>query len=157
MTFGELEEFGKIYHHKFLVMRFLNIAIHDLINRAEDHDSSKFEEDEFPKLVAITEEFKPHPFGTPENAALREKYKDVFAIHQKKERNRHHPEHYPNGIEDMTLMDVLEMLCDWKAATLKQHEAGNSIEKSIEMMAEKYKISPQLVKILVNTARSCNM
>ena len=33
--------------------------------------------------------------------------------------NRHHPEHWPNGINDMTLMDLIEMLADWKAATAR--------------------------------------
>ena len=28
--------------------------------------------------------------------------------------NSHHPEHYKNGIEDMTLFDIIEMLMDWK-------------------------------------------
>lgn len=52
-------------------------------------------------------------------------------------------------IENMNLIDVLEMLCDWKAAS-ERHNDGN-IKKSIEINANRFGLSPQLVKILENT------
>ena len=66
--------------------------------------------------------------------------------------NRHHPEHHKNGVDDMTLIDVLEMLIDWKAAS-ERHNDGN-ILKSIEKNADRFGLSPQLVKILENTAKT---
>lgn len=60
--------------------------------------------------------------------------------------------HYLNSyISDMNLIDVLEMLCDWRAAG-ERNKNGN-IKKSIEVNAERYGLSPQLRKILENTAR----
>jgi hypothetical protein len=50
----------------------------------------------------------------------------------------------------MNLIDLVEMLCDWKAAS-ERHNDGN-IRKSIEINASRFTISPQLVKILENTA-----
>ncbi len=51
----------------------------------------------------------------------------------------------------MTLVDLIEMLADWRAAT-KRNKNGN-IRKSIDINAEKYGISPQLKKIFENTVR----
>ena len=65
--------------------------------------------------------------------------------------NRHHPEHFVNGINDMTLIDILEMFCDWKASTLR-HNDGNLL-KSIETNAERFHMDGQLKQILINTAR----
>jgi hypothetical protein len=52
-------------------------------------------------------------------------------------------------VNDMNLLDVVEMLCDWKAASMR-HNDGN-IHKSIELNADRFRLSPQLVKILENT------
>lgn len=54
-----------------------------------------------------------------------------------------------NGIEDMTLLDLVEMLCDWKAAS-ERHDDGN-IRKSIEVNAERFNMTPQLRRIFENT------
>lgn len=56
------------------------------------------------------------------------------------------------GVEGMSLFDVLEMFMDWKAAT-ERMQGGGDIWRSIEINAERFKLSPQLVSILKNTAR----
>lgn len=56
------------------------------------------------------------------------------------------------SVEGMTLLGVIEMLCDWKAAGERHHD-GN-IFKSIEINTKRFSLSPQLVKILTNTAAS---
>lgn len=66
--------------------------------------------------------------------------------------NGHHPEHYPNGVDGMTLYDIVEMFMDWVAAG-ERHADGN-IYKSIEHNKTRFKLSPQLVSILVNTANA---
>jgi hypothetical protein len=63
--------------------------------------------------------------------------------------NRHHPEYFENGINDMTLIDLIEMLCDWYAAT-QRHNDGD-IFKSIEFNKTRFNMSDQLVSILTNT------
>ena len=62
-----------------------------------------------------------------------------------------HPEHFPNGILDMNLIDIVEMLCDWKAASERQ-EDGNLL-KSIEQNAERFGYDDQLKQIFINTAK----
>ncbi len=153
MILEEVKEFAAIYHHKFIVLKFMNNIIQELMLRAEQHDQSKFNEDEFKIILATAEEIQKHPYGTPEHEAVRQKYAKECAIHFSK--NRHHPEHFPNGVEDMNLMDLIEMLVDWKAASMRNPDG--SVAKSLQFAAEKYGISPQLVKILDNTAKACKM
>lgn len=52
-------------------------------------------------------------------------------------------------VNDMNLIDLLEMFADWKAAS-ERHNDGN-IRKSIEKNADRFGLSPQLVRILENT------
>ena len=65
--------------------------------------------------------------------------------------NRHHPEHFKNGIADMDFVDLIEMFCDWKAASMR-HNSGN-IRKSIELNKKRFKINKQLVKIFENSIK----
>lgn len=56
-----------------------------------------------------------------------------------------------NGINGMSLMDIVEMLCDWKAAS-ERHNDGD-IMKSIEINKTRFGISDQMTAILINTAK----
>jgi len=54
------------------------------------------------------------------------------------------------GINGMNLIDILEMLVDWKAAG--ERHANGCIRKSIDINAKRFNLSPQLEMILHNTA-----
>lgn len=54
-------------------------------------------------------------------------------------------------VNGMSLLDVLEMLADWKAAGMR-HKDG-SLAQSLEINRGRFKISPQLFEILKNTVR----
>lgn len=54
-------------------------------------------------------------------------------------------------LNGMSLLDVLEMLCDWKAAGMR-HADGNFGE-SLEINWKRFHISDQLQSILINTAQ----
>ena len=49
----------------------------------------------------------------------------------------------------MNLIDVIEMLCDWKAATMRH--ADGDIKKSIEINQKRFGYSDELKAILLNT------
>ncbi len=51
----------------------------------------------------------------------------------------------------MDLMDVVEMFCDWKAATMR-HNDGD-IRKSIEINQKRFNMSDDLMEIFKNTAK----
>ena len=53
---------------------------------------------------------------------------------------------------DMTLVDLVEMLADWKAAT--ERHADGDMGRSLELQRDRFKIAPQLMSVLWNTARS---
>ena len=54
------------------------------------------------------------------------------------------------SVNNMNLIDLLEMVIDWYAAT-RRHNDGN-IYKSIEINIERFSLSPQLANIIRNTA-----
>lgn len=58
------------------------------------------------------------------------------------------------SVNNMNLVDIVEMICDWKAATLR-HNDGN-IYKSIEHNTGRFGLSPQVVNILLNTVPLLN-
>ncbi len=53
------------------------------------------------------------------------------------------------GINEMNLIDLMEMICDWAAAT-KRHEDGCLMD-SLVANRDRFGISPQLSRILKNT------
>lgn len=53
------------------------------------------------------------------------------------------------GLRGMSLLDLIEMLCDWKAATLR-HNDGD-IRKSIEINQKRFGYSDELKAIFLNT------
>ena len=127
----------------------LNQFAQELTNRGIVHDKSKLESPEREIFAEKSPLLAETEYGTNEYKELLESVKPAIEHHYSK--NRHHPQHWPNGINDMTLVDLIEMLCDWKAAT-KRNKNGN-IRKSIDINAEKFNISPQLKQIFENTVR----
>jgi hypothetical protein len=131
---------------------FLDEVNRSLEKRARLHDASKLEEpeksifDEFtPKLKTTTygsDEYKKHLEGM--GRALQHHY----------EANGHHPEHFEDGINGMSLLDIIEMVADWKAATLRH--ADGDIRKSLEINRKRFGMSDQVYEILKNTVEEMN-
>lgn len=121
--------------------------IKELDRRAAVHDSSKFEEPERSVFASKTPKLAKTEYGTPAYQELLEEVRPAILHHYSK--NTHHPEHWPNGVEGMDLLDVVEMLSDW-AAAVKRNKNGN-VHKSIQVNRERFGLSDQLVSILENT------
>lgn len=135
--------------HIRLVGRLLHQCVNDLLDRADAHDQSKLEHPEVELFTKYTDKLAAVTYGSPEYEELRKAMGPALAHHYAN--NQHHPEYHKNGIDDMTLLDVLEMFCDWKASSLRHYD-GN-IRKSIEKNGNRFGMSPQLVRILENTAK----
>ncbi len=115
-----------------------------------EHDATKMETPELESFTEYTSLLKDSTYGSKEyNERLAGVLKPALDHHYAK--NRHHPEHWEHGVDDMDLVDIIEMFCDWKSATLR-HNDGNLL-KSIDHNANRFKLSPQLVGIFKNTAR----
>lgn len=131
------------------VRKFIRIFTGKLTKRGVDHDAKKLESPE----VEIFTEYTPR-LATVEYGS--EEYKDCLkhmdvALQHHYASYRHHPEHFEHGIDDMNLVDIVEMLCDWKAASLR-HNDGNLL-KSIELNAKRFGYDDQLKHIFLNTAK----
>lgn len=135
------------WRHIHRVQFYLNRVITQLIERAHVHDQSKLVAPEVGYFAAVTEKLKGLQYGSEEYRASLLEIKPALDHHFAN--NRHHPEHYKDGINDMNLLDLIEMFCDWKAAGERQN-TGN-IRKSLEINAERFGIGPQLLKVFENT------
>lgn len=120
----------------------------NLMTRARVHDASKLEEPEKSTFDYATPRLAGSTYGSDEYKGFLVELKPALAHHYAA--NSHHPEHYANGVDGMSLLDVIEMLCDWKAAG-ERHKDG-SIARSLKLNRERFKVSDQLQAILENTA-----
>lgn len=118
-----------------------------LINRANIHDNSKLTSPEKEAFDKYTPLLKQSVYGSKEYQDFLKNLQHALDHHYKN--NSHHPEHYSNGLDGFDLFDLVEMFCDWKAAT-ERHENG-SLMKSLEFNKKRFNISDQLYNILKNT------
>lgn len=121
----------------------------ELMDRAIRHDSSKLKEPEKSLFDKMTPKLKNLTYGSEEYKKSLDELKPALDHHYAN--NSHHPEYYKNGIDDFTLIDLIEMFLDWKAAS-ERHEDGD-IFRSIEINKNRFKMSDQLIRILNNTAK----
>ena len=124
----------------------------DLSKRFYQHDKSKLEEPELSMFDEYTPKLRDSTYGSDEYKQFLVGMGEGLAHHY--EVNDHHPEHFPGGIEDMNLVQLIEMLCDWKAATMRH--ADGDLEQSIEQNAERFGYGNKMKKLLLNTATYFN-
>ena len=132
------------------VGELLDDVIEELKKRAIVHDFSKTQSPEVEMFDRVTGDLEGLTYGTPEYEAQKQKMLGMALKHHY-EHNRHHPEHFEDGIDGMNLIDLIEMFCDWRAAT--ERHADGDIFKSIEYNQKRFNMNPQLASILRNTAK----
>lgn len=130
------------------VQALLNQIVVALLERGEEHDATKLRPPELSAFVEYTPKLAQSEFGSEEYQRFLQEMRPALEHHYA--HNRHHPEHFPNGVEGMTLVDVMEMLCDWMAA-VERHQDGD-IERSFTQSQERFGLTDQLIQILRNTA-----
>lgn len=136
------------FRHIERVRNLLNACVLELIKRGEAHDQTKLESPEVEAFTEYTPKLAACTYGSLEYKGFLEAIKPALEHHYA--HNRHHPEHHKEGVNDMNLIDLVEMLCDWKAAS-ERHNNGN-IRKSISINADRFNLSPQMVRVFENTA-----
>lgn len=129
--------------------RLLEVA-ENLLRRADRHDASKLREPELSVFDEYTPKLKDSAYGSPEYKAFLVGMGAGLEHHY--EANDHHPEHHEGGIADMDLVQVIEMLADWKAATLRH--ADGDLDRSITQNAERFGYGAAMARLLRNTATS---
>lgn len=145
------------------VQRQMQNVVGVLSERAIFHDASKLQLPEVNGFNPLGENLRGVTYGSDE-------YRRVIdsvlgpALHHHYCTNSHHPEYYASyttdetgkriynkdGITKMSLLDLIEMLVDWKAAS-KRHADG-SMFRSFQINRERFGIPTDLFLSLVNTA-----
>src|SRR3982751_4583247 len=134
--------------HSRRVDELLLQLVCEIQERITKHDLSKMEEPELAIFDVYSPKLKNSTYGSDEyKGYLREMQ---VALDHHYANNRHHPEHYVEGVNGMTLVDLIEMLADWKAAT--ERHADGDLQRSLYIQKERFGLTHQLVSILQNTA-----
>jgi hypothetical protein len=132
------------------VQELLGVISDKLVERGYNHDYSKLHNPEKVGFDEMTHKLSSTTYGSDEYKQMLKDLKPILDHHY--ENNSHHPEHYKNGIDDMDLLDVVEMLMDWKAST-ERHEDGD-IHSSLKINKMRFNMSDQLYNILNNTIKN---
>lgn len=119
--FYEKENKARINKHIELVKAIMLKIGHNLgfdkkclLERASSHDSTKFSNDEFLGYMLLGDEKEHSRILTSEEKAIVQK----AIIHHYKN-NSHHPQYY-NNCNEMTDLDLLEMVSDWLALAIEK-------------------------------------
>lgn len=136
-------------HHIDSVRENIAEFIQKLYVRAIRHDESKLIEPEKSMYDEWTPKLRESTYGSPEYKEFLENMGPALQHHYK--HNSHHPEYFENGVNGMSLIDLIEMLADWKAASTRH--ADGDIQKSLEINKIRFGISDQLAEILNNTVQ----
>ena len=146
MTYDSREDTRK---HIEEVKGTLKVIRDELLKRGLKHDASKLVDPEKAVFDDATPKLEKLTYGSKEYKKQLKSMDKALKHHY--ESNRHHPEHHKNGVKDMNLVDLVEMFCDWVAAT-KRHADGD-IYASITINKERFDLPPMLAKIFENTAK----
>ena len=146
MNYDSTEETMK---HKNKVNDNIAELLESLEIRKSTHDNSKLLDPEKKIFDEVTPKLKGLTYGSPEYKEQLFSMGEALSHHYSA--NRHHPEHFRDGLRDMNLVDVVEMFCDWCAAT-ERHEDG-SIGESIARQEEKLGFDKNLSGIFLSTSQ----
>ena len=143
----EVKGLRLIAKHNNNVQNNIADVLANLARRMAEHDQSKYYDEEYDLVVG-----KPYletlEYNTPEYKAGLERVQDAVDHHYML--NTHHPEHFPDGVKGMTLLDLIEMACDWQAASI---EHNSTFLESIKRNVERFGLSIEMQEILMNTGR----
>ncbi|SBV38524.1 hypothetical protein BN7874_289 [Phage NCTB] len=115
-----------------------------MMQRMLTHDQSKLGSVEVELFTEYTPKLKTAKFGSEEYNQFLVGLKPALDNHYA--HNRHHPEHYEDGVSSMTLIDVIEMMCDWAASSLRSKDG--SFENSLKICKSRFELSEGMVSIL---------
>ena len=131
------------------VRDLVRVFIGKLATRAVEHDKLKLESPEVDILAEYTPKLADTTYGSEEYMRYLDEMRPALQHHYAN--YRHHPVHFEKGINDMNLVDLVEMFCDWKASSMR-HNDGNLL-KSIDVNASRFNMTSQLKQIFINTAK----
>jgi hypothetical protein len=147
LTLDQIAANHETDNHITHVKGLLLYVIYLLSARAANHDRTKMNPPEVAAFSEFTEKLDAVTYGSAEYQQCLEGLAPALKHHYAT--NRHHPEHFKDGIHDMNLIDIVEMLADWMAAS-RRHADGD-ILKSIAHNRNRFGMGAQLTQILLNS------
>lgn len=114
--------------------------------RAADHDQSMLLEEEKSALDGFVPALADSVNGSPEHQKAVAGLLPAMQLHFQK--NSHHIEHY-GKLNGMDLVDLIEWLCDQKAAALK--DSDGDMSKRLLYFYQKYDFPVPLMDMINNT------
>jgi hypothetical protein len=142
--------------HSRRVGELVITLVSEMLVRATQHDLSKTQPPEVEFFDRLTPRLRTLKYGDDDGVS--NEYRASLAelgpaLEHHYAHNRHHPEHWGQaGVAGMTLVDLVEMLCDWKASTERMAPGTGDLARSIEIAKKRFGLSDQLAQILANTA-----
>jgi hypothetical protein len=147
MSHDEIVALAETKTHIIRVNELMCGVVHNLHSRAVAHDRSKLHAPELEVFAKYTPLLGNTKYGSEEYKQFLQDMKPALDHHYSC--NSHHPENHKDGIRGMSLLDLMELLCDWKAST--ERTSGGDIRKSLEFNKNRFNISDDLIQILSNT------
>lgn len=135
-----------VWPHIHHVQLFLMRIIEEIHVRMFNHDLSKLSRPEVKTFTEYANQLSELEEGTFAYKRVLKAMNEALNMHYAN--NRHHPEHHKNGVDDMSLIDLIEMVCDWKAVSLS---GEMSMEQFLEDAKERFGLSEQTYNVLYNT------
>lgn len=145
----EFEVLTDVLMHIYEVAENLAQIRHDLELRGMAHDRTKLDDPEFSAFVQTRPKFKKADYGSQEYQKCVEIIRPAINHHY--QNNRHHTAYHANGFDDMNLIDILEMLADWKAAN--RRNPNLSFVESLPIAFQKYHIPENMQKHIIATLK----
>ncbi len=143
---SSLKTIENIVKHKKSVGNALRALADELYKRADSHDDSKLQMPELGMLINMDKSKRP-VYGSPEYYEHIKKNQAFFDHHYRG--NSHHPEHYKNGVHDMDLVDVIEMIADW--CSYSKNLSIQEICNLIEQQSKRFGFGEEVADIFKNT------
>ena len=140
---GYLYDENSYITQDMLFKKYLN----ELLDRKANHDKTKLEYPEKQEFDKYNQKLKELTYGSDEYNQNLYILRNALCHHYRY--NRHHPEHFGNGIYGMTIMDLTEMICDWKASSERQ--INGDIYDGIEKSSQRFNYDKRMVRVLSNT------
>jgi hypothetical protein len=138
------ETWEHIHQVQFLMWQVITA----LQRRALDHDQSKLVSPEVEVFDRVTPRLRGMTYDSDEYRATLIDMGEGLRHHYSE--NDHHPEHGDGTLGWMSLVQLLELLCDWKAATMR-HDNGD-LRRSIEQNSDRFGYGDEMKRLLLNTA-----
>lgn len=151
------------YAHIQRVRDYIDRVVWNLLGRASEHDMSKLSDPEVQVFDEFTPKLADMEYGSDEYRACSEAMGPALEHHYA--HNRHHPEHYEDGVAGMSCLDIVEMICDWKAASERMRPPApgapgrtdapaytDDFDRSLKLNQERFGYGDEVAGIIRNTA-----